>query len=119
MATRGRIERRLALAIVLVAGIPLIVAIYFANTMVDSAFAQAFTPELGEHLDQSLGVYTELKDAIKDGMSHQADAIAARATLKSAAAQKSDTALEREVDLVFARYPKLVSVRVTTADGAP
>jgi len=60
MAILGRTERRLAFAIVLTAVIPLIVSIYFANSLVDRTFAQVFTPELGEHLDQALGVYQDL-----------------------------------------------------------
>ncbi len=117
MAIVGRTERRLAFAIVLTAVIPLIVSIYFANQLVDRAFAQAFTPELGEHLDQSLGVYQDLARSLKEGMRHQADAIAARESLRSAAMLRQGPAAQQELAAVFPRYPNLVSLTISLPNG--
>ena len=119
MALLGRTERRLAFAIGLVAAIPLIVSIYFASSLVDRAFAQAFTPELGEHLDHTLGVYQDLARALKEGMRYQADAIAAREPLRAAALLKHPPSIQQELDAVFPLYSNLVSLGVVSADGEP
>ena len=117
MAILGRTERRLAFAIVLTAAIPLIVSIYFANSLVDRAFAQVFTPELGEHLDQSLGVYKDLAQSIKEGMRYQADAIAAYEPLRAAALLRHPPSIQQELTAVFPRYPNLLSVAISLPDG--
>ena len=119
MALLGRTERRLAFAIGLVAVIPLIVSIYFASSLVDRAFAQSFTPELGEHLDGTLGVYQDLARSLKEGMRYQADAIAAREPLRAAALLQHVPSMQQELDAVFPQYANLVSLGVVTADGVP
>src|SRR5689334_1882430 len=119
MALLGRTERRLAFAIGLVAVIPLIVSIYFASSLVDRAFAQAFTPELGEHLDHTLGVYQDLARSLKEGMRYQADAIAAREPLRAAALLKHPPSIQQELDAVFPLYANLVSLGVVGNDGTP
>ena len=117
MAWVGRTERRLAFAILLTAVLPLIVAIYFASSLVDRAFAQAFTPEIGEHLDQALGVYQDLAKAVKDGMRHQADAIAEREPLRAAALMRHGPSVQEELDSLFPRYPNLVWLGISLPDG--
>jgi nitrogen fixation/metabolism regulation signal transduction histidine kinase len=117
MAILGRTERRLAFAIVLTAAIPLIVSIYFANSLVDRAFAQVFTPELGEHLDQSLGVYKDLAQSVKEGMRYQADAIAAYEPLRAAALLRHPQSIQQELGAVFPRYPNLLSLAISLPDG--
>jgi nitrogen fixation/metabolism regulation signal transduction histidine kinase len=119
MALLGRTERRIAFAIGLVAVIPLIVSIYFASTLVDRAFAQAFTPELGEHLDDSLGVYQDLARSLKEGMRYQADAIAAREPLRAAALLRHPPSIQQELDAVFPLYSNLVSLGVVSNEGTP
>jgi two-component system, NtrC family, nitrogen regulation sensor histidine kinase NtrY len=119
MALLGRTERRLAFAIGLVAVIPLIVSIYFARSLVDRAFAQAFTPELGEHLDHTLGVYQDLARSLKEAMRYQADAIAAREPLRAAALLQHEPSMQQELDAVFPLYTNLVSLGVIAADGTP
>ncbi|HMI88230.1 MAG TPA: ATP-binding protein [Polyangiaceae bacterium] len=119
MALLGRTERRLAFAIGLVAVIPLIVSIYFANTLVDRAFSQAFTPELGEHLDHTLGVYQDLARSLKEGMRYQADAIAAREPLRAAALLQHPPSIQQELDAVFPLYSNLVSLGVVSSEGTP
>src|SRR5262245_56834825 len=107
MAILGRTERRLAFAILLTAVIPLTVSIYFANSLVDRAFAQVFTPELGQHLDQALGVYQDLAKSIREGMRYQADAIAAHEPLRAAALLRHAPSIQQELGVVFPRYPNL------------
>src|SRR5450432_2463102 len=117
MAILGRTERRLAFDIVLTAVIPLIVSLYFVRSVFDRLLAQAMTPELGEHLDQALGVYQDLAKAIKDGMRHQADAIAAREPLRAAALLHHPPSIEQELGAVFPQYTDLVSLAIALPDG--
>src|SRR5215831_10566764 len=119
MAMVGRTQRRLTFAILLAAVIPLIVSIYFASSLVDRAFAQSFTPELGEHLDGTLGVYQDLARSLKEGMRYQADAIAAREPLRAAALLQHVPSMQQELDAVFPQYANLVSLGVVTPDGVP
>jgi nitrogen fixation/metabolism regulation signal transduction histidine kinase len=119
MALLGRTERRLAFAIGLVAVIPLFVSIYFADSLVDRAFAQAFTPELGEHLDSTLGLYQDLARSLKEGMRFRADAIAAREPLRAAALLGHPPSMQQELDAVFPLYANLVSLGIVAADGTP
>ncbi|HKQ70384.1 MAG TPA: ATP-binding protein [Polyangiaceae bacterium] len=120
MAILGRTERRLAFAIVLTAVVPLIVAVYFASSLVNQALGQAFTftPEVSEHLDRGLGVYQDLAKALKDGMRHQADAIAAREPLRAAVVLRHPPSVQEELEAVFARYPNLVSLSIALPDGS-
>ena len=76
MAASGRIRRRLALAIVLTALIPVLVAIVLAERAIQKAADRAFMPEIGQRLDQSLGLYQELARAVKASMRSSASAIA-------------------------------------------
>jgi two-component system nitrogen regulation sensor histidine kinase NtrY len=117
MPIRSRTESRLALAIVLTAVIPLVVSLYFVKRLVYQVFAQAFTPELGQHLDQARGVYRELAKSVKDDMRHQADAIAAGAALRDAAQNKRDTAIQEQLAAAFARYPEIASLSIAAPSG--
>jgi nitrogen fixation/metabolism regulation signal transduction histidine kinase len=112
MAASGRIRRRLALAIVLTALIPVLVAIVLAETMVRQSSARFFVPEIGVRLDQSLGLYQELARAVKAAMRHEASAIAARPQLLRAAQHGEGSAIDRELKQAFAAHPQLVSLSV-------
>ena len=56
----GRIWVRLALAIALTALIPLLSAIWQVERTVRNTSERAFFPDIGAHLDRSLGLYQEL-----------------------------------------------------------
>jgi nitrogen fixation/metabolism regulation signal transduction histidine kinase len=81
MAATGRIQRRLALAIVLTALIPVLMAIWLAETTVRQTAARFFMPEIGTHLDRSLDVYQEFARTVKALMNQEATAIALRPAL--------------------------------------
>ena len=117
MAVSGRIRRRLALAIVLTALIPILVAILIAQSMIRQSSDRFFMPEFRTRLDQSLGVYQELARAVKTAMRSTATAIAAREPLRAAAAASDRAALDRELAEVFPKYKNLVSLTVQSADG--
>ncbi|MEO6603116.1 MAG: ATP-binding protein [Polyangiaceae bacterium] len=117
MAASGRIRRRLALAIVLTALIPLLAAIWLAESTVRQTSARFYIPDVGAHLDKSLGLYQELARSVKALMRQEAAEIALRPALRRAASGTDPTALDAELRRAFAEHPTLVSLRVRDADG--
>ena len=117
MAASGRIRRRLALAIVLTALIPLLAAVWLAESTVRRTSARFFIPEVGTHLDKSLGLYQELARSVKGLMRQEAAEIALRPALRRAAAAADHAALEAELKRAFADHPSLVSLAVRDLDG--
>lgn len=117
MGASGRIRRRLALAIVLTALIPLLAAVWLAESTVRQTSARFFIPEVGAHLDKSLGLYQELARSVKALMREEASEIALDPGLRRAAAGTDRAALAAELHRVFAQHPSLVSLAVRDADG--
>src|SRR3954470_3781507 len=113
----GKTERRLALAILLTAIVPLAVAILLANSLFRQASAIWFNPEIGEQLDRGVDVYKDYVKAIKDDLKHQTVAIAANPVLKEAAKRKNIETLESEIDALFPRFPELVALSVEDTIG--
>lgn len=117
MLTTGRIRRRLALAIVLTALIPLLAAIWLAESTVRQTSARFYIPDIGSHLDKSLGLYQELARNVKALMRQEAVEIALRPALRRAALGTDHAALEAELRRAFTDHPTLVSLQVRDADG--
>ena len=117
MASSGRIRRRLALAIVFTALIPLLVAIWLAEKAVRQTAARFFVPEVGSHLDRSLGLYQELARSVKALMRQEGAEIALRPGLRKAVLAGERAAIEEELRRAFAEHPSLVSLVVQSADS--
>ena len=117
MPASGRIRRRLALAIVLTALIPLLAAIWLSEITVRQTSARFFIPDVGAHLDKSLGLYQELARSVKALMRQEAAEIALRPSLRRAASSTDHGALEAELWRAFSEHKGLVSLRVRDADG--
>ncbi|HWZ90547.1 MAG TPA: HAMP domain-containing protein, partial [Polyangiaceae bacterium] len=117
MASSGRIRRRLALAIVLTALIPLLAAIWLAENTVRQTAARFFVPEVGSHLDRSLGLYQELARTVKALMRQEGAEIALRPALRKAALSGERAAVEEELRRAFAEHPSLVSLAVRDPDS--
>jgi nitrogen fixation/metabolism regulation signal transduction histidine kinase len=107
----------LAFAILVSAILPLVVAMFLANSLFSQASAIWFRPEVGEQLDRGVAVYKDYVDAIKGDMRHQTDAIAADEALRVAANARNVEQVEAEMDVVFPRFPQLVALSVETEDG--
>lgn len=117
MAASGRIRRRLALAIVLTALIPLLAAVWLAESTVRTTSVKFFIPDVGAHLDKSLGLYQELARSMKALMRQEAAEIALRPALRRAATAGDRSALELELKRAFAEHPSLVTLAVRDPDG--
>ncbi len=76
MQISGRIWRRLTLAIFLTALIPVLVATWLARSMVSNTADRFYLPEIGNRLDQALGLYQDLARSTKERMRAQARAMA-------------------------------------------
>jgi two-component system nitrogen regulation sensor histidine kinase NtrY len=117
LAVLSRIRQRLALAIVVTALIPVLVAIWLAESTVRQTAARFYQPEIETHLERSLGVYEELAHAVKRGMRAEAAAIAERGPLRRAAKSGDTAGVKRELALIFPEHPSLVSLVVKDAEG--
>ncbi len=113
----GRTERRVVVAILITALVPLLGAVLTSRAIIRRVSATAFQPEFGALMDQSLGVYADLVKSIKQSMRFEADAIAAEKKLVEAARSADKRATEAALAEVFASYPDLVSLRVESANG--
>jgi len=113
----GRIRRRLALAIVLTALIPLGAAIWLAENTVRQTAARFFVPEVGSHLDRSLGLYQELARTVKALMRQEGAEIALHPALRKAAKNGDRAAIEAELRAAFVEHPDLVSLTVRDPDA--
>src|SRR6187399_646602 len=117
MAVIGRLRRRLAIAIVLTALIPVLVAIWLAESAIRQTSERFFMPEVGTRLDQSLELYQELAHAVKSRMRAEAAEIAARPELRQLAQNPMPEAIETELERAFKTHPSLVSLTVEAGDA--
>jgi nitrogen fixation/metabolism regulation signal transduction histidine kinase len=112
MERMSRIRRRLTIAMLVTAIIPVGVAVWLASKIIRDTSARFFVPEVGARLDRSLGLYQELARSVKAVMRSEASAMAADGELVRAVASDDAGLVQRELRRVFARYPGLVSLSV-------
>ena len=112
MARRFGIRRRLTLAILLTALIPVLVAIWLAEATVRQTSARFFVPEVGARLDRSLALYQELARAVKGEMKSEAVLLAADDALRRAVIGRDEKAIVRELSRLIHSRPSLVSLEV-------
>ena len=117
MKRPGRIQARLALAIVITALIPMLVASWLGEKYVRETGARYFVPEIGTHLDRALGLYDELAHTLKARMRAEADAVAFTPALRRAVVAGDAEAANAELKSQLTRHPSLVSLQVALADG--
>ena len=116
MPRMSRIRRRLTIAMLVTAIIPVGVAIWLASKIIRDTSARFFVPEVGARLDRSLGLYQDLARSVKAAMRSEASAMAADDGLKRAVATGDAVLVERELRRVFAQFPGLVSLSVRDGD---
>jgi nitrogen fixation/metabolism regulation signal transduction histidine kinase len=116
LSRRLGIRRRLTLAILVTALIPVLVAVWLAETTVRQTSARFFVPEVGARLDRSLELYQELARAVKASMRNEAAALGADEALKQAARGRDRDAIARELKRLFGGHPSLVSLAVRDGD---
>ena len=117
MKRPGRIQARLALAIVITALIPVLVAIWWSAKYVREAGARYRVPEIGTHLERSLGLYQELARTLKARMREEAASIALTPSLRRAVAAGDVSTVTTELKKQLEQHPSLVSLSVASPDG--
>ncbi|HVU04648.1 MAG TPA: ATP-binding protein [Polyangiaceae bacterium] len=116
MAGTGRIERRLAAAIVLTALIPLLAAVFFARNAVQQTSSRFFIPEIRAHLDEAVGLYQDLARSEKDAMRAEATVFALTPGLAEAVQRKDRDGARMLLYMLFAQRKDLVSLTVVSGD---
>lgn len=113
----GRTERRVVLAVLVTALIPLVAVLFLARTMVAQVSAVAFQPEFGMHLDRALELYADLARVTKQSMRYETDAIALRPALESAVKAHDRPAIEKQLEAVMSEHAALVAVSIENGEG--
>jgi two-component system nitrogen regulation sensor histidine kinase NtrY len=113
----GKIERRLALVILLTATLPLAGALALAIALMDYASSVWLRPEVEQQLERGIDLYKTYIRSVKADMNHQADAMAGDVALREAAARHDGAACSAALDAIFPRYTQLVSLSVEDEDA--
>ncbi len=117
MAKPGRIRRRLALAIVLTALIPLLAALWYSQFTVRTWAERFYRPEVAERLDASLELYKELVAITKGSLRWEAAALAASPDLERAARERSAPLADQALGAALAAHPDLASLALVDDEG--
>jgi two-component system nitrogen regulation sensor histidine kinase NtrY len=113
----GKTERNLALVILLTALLPLASAMLLAYSLLDYASSVWLRPEVAQELERGIDLYKDYIRAVKDDMKHQTDGMVGDVALREAARRHDADGASRSLDVLFARYPQLVSLGVEETDG--
>ena len=115
----GATARRITIAILITALLPLVAAVAVGKVTIDRLAGLAVQPELDLAFRQSLNVYADLATALKEGMRYEGAAMAGEAGLVRAVADKATRAdLEGILKAMAASHPRAVSIAITDAEGA-
>ena len=118
--TIGKTERRVIVALLVTAVVPLLTAMLLANEIIQRISSTAFQPEFGQHMDRSLGVYADLVSNMKRAMRAETEAMAANPELRAAASdegREESSVLEKPLRALLAAHPQVLSVQVMDVDG--
>ncbi|MFO0665566.1 MAG: ATP-binding protein [Polyangiaceae bacterium] len=115
----GKTELRLALVVLLVATLPLVVAVTLGNSLFSRAARLWFNAEVGEQLDRGVDVYKDYVKVVKDDLRHQSQSFARDPLLVTAVAHKDTTRSTARLAQLFETSVNLVDLRVEDENGAP
>jgi nitrogen fixation/metabolism regulation signal transduction histidine kinase len=114
----GKSEGRLALVILLTATLPLASAMLLAYSLLDYASSVYLRPEVEQELERGIELYKDYVRIAKDGMKHEADAIASDESLRAAARANDSLACAHALEAGFARsHGEIVTLAVEDTDG--
>ena len=108
----GKIERLLALVILVTATLPLASAMFLAYALLNYASSVWLRPEVEQELERGIELYKAYVRAVKDDMKDQAAAMAGSQTLRDGARKHDAAACDQALDALFPRYARLVSLAV-------
>jgi nitrogen fixation/metabolism regulation signal transduction histidine kinase len=110
------IRRRLALVILLAAVIPVLGAIWLAQSLIQQAIERFYVPEVGQELDRALGLHQELAREAKAHLREQAATLASSVALQRTLAEPQSEAAKRALLEALTRYPALVSLEISDGE---
>lgn len=110
------IRRRLALVILLAAVIPVLGAIWLAQSLIQQAIERFYVPEVGQELDRALGLHQELAREAKAHLREQAAAIASSAALQRVLDDPKSDAATKVLREAMQRYPALASLDISDGE---
>jgi nitrogen fixation/metabolism regulation signal transduction histidine kinase len=113
----GTTQRRVIVALLVTALLPLVTAMVLATTVIQRISESAFRPEFRQQLDRSLSLYRDLARSMKRAMGNEATAIAADVELREAAARGDGEVTGRILSALIAAHPSLLSLSVDRADA--
>ncbi|MBI4952142.1 MAG: HAMP domain-containing protein [Myxococcales bacterium] len=116
-ASVGRTGLRVVGAILVTAGVPLLVAMWLNGCVLERVSDAAFNPEVSERLDSSLEVYADLVKSMKSDMRHEAELISLGRELGAAVTTGDARATARALERVLVERPAVHSVRLESPDG--
>ena len=112
----GTTEWRLVAVVLVTAMLPLVVALVLVSSLFQQASSIWFDPKIGQQLDRGVDVYKDYVKAVKDDLGHQTAAMAADEALREAAQKRNVELTESQLDVLFPRFPNLVSLAVEDDD---
>jgi nitrogen fixation/metabolism regulation signal transduction histidine kinase len=114
----GKTEKRLALAVLLTATLPLAGAMVVGRGLLSYASSVWLQPrpEVEVELTRGIDLYKDYVRVVKDDMDHQADAIVGDTALRAAIARRDDDGVGRTLDALLPRYPQLASLALQDGD---
>lgn len=115
----GRTARRVTMAIVLTAALPLLASIVVGKSTIDRLSAMATQPELGAALERALAVYVDLASALKESMRHEVAAMASDPRLRTAAGTPDIADDERALAALAVEHPRAVTLALDRGDASP
>jgi signal transduction histidine kinase len=114
----GKTEGRLALVILLTATLPLASAMLLAYSLLDYASSVWLRPEVEQELERGIDLYKDFVRIAKEGMKHEAYAIASDESLRASARAHDAAGCVRSLEAGFARsHGEIVTLAVEDADG--
>lgn len=107
----GRLERKLLALLVLVAGLPLLVAYWLSGDLFDRSIGVGLSPPVARALDDAVGVYKEFITAEKGRQRALAQSIARDSDLRRALDERDEHALRKILERAVNR-PRVFEVSI-------
>lgn len=112
------IRARLALAIILTAGIPVAAAVFLARNLVQQATERSYLPEIQKHLDGAVAAYNDLAREKKRAMRLEGDVVALEPDVRRLSlAPNDDEGRRATLRAVLERHPAIARIEVLDARG--
>lgn len=111
------IRARLALAIILTAGIPVAAAVFLARNLVQQATERSYLPEIQKHLDGAVAAYNDLAREKKRAMRLEGHVVALEPEVRGLSLAPDADERRATLRAVLERHPAIARLEVIDAQG--